>query len=64
MIKWQTNGDESDNKRALKLAKRRIDEFKKSRKRNQSPIWDIPKRLFKSKTDFPNLNMKVLNTNA
>ena len=64
MIKLLTIGDESANKRALKFAMRRIGEFKKTRKRNQSMIWDIPKRLFKSKTDFTNLNMKISNTNA
>ena len=52
MIKLQTIVDESANKRALRFAKRGIDEFKKTRKRNQSLIWDIPKRLLKSKTIF------------
>ena len=60
MIKLLTIGDERANKRALKFAKRRIGEFKKTRKRNQSLIWDIPQRLFKSKTDFPNFKYECL----
>ena len=64
MIKLLTIRDESSNKRALKFAKRRIGEFKRTRKRNQSLILDIPKRLFKSNTDSPILNMKISNTNA
>ena len=64
MIKLLTIGDESANKKLLKLAKRRISEFKKIRKKNQSLIWDILKRLFKSKTDFSKFDMKISNTNA